>query len=66
MEPKYPNVHIQLSGRDGNAFAILGAVLRAMRQEALPEEEIAAFLTEANSGDYVHLLQTVIRWVNAS
>jgi hypothetical protein len=29
--PKYPDVHVQLSGRDGNAFAIIAAVVRALQ-----------------------------------
>jgi hypothetical protein len=27
-------------------------------------DELAAFTTEATSGDYDHLLQTVMRWVD--
>jgi hypothetical protein len=29
-----------------------------------PEAEIEEFLAEATSGDYDHLLQTVVRWVS--
>lgn len=66
MIPKYPNIHIQLVGEDGNAFAILGRVLRAMRAAGLPDEEVEAFRTEATAGDYDALLATVVRWVDAS
>ena len=61
--PKYPDITVQLTGNDGNAFAILGAVQRAMRRFGVPAEEVAAFYTEATSGDYNHLLQTAMRWV---
>ncbi len=63
MEPKYPNIKVQLSGRDGNAFAILGNVQGAMRRGGIPKEEIDAFITEATSGDYDNLLQTCVKYV---
>ena len=56
---KYPDVSVQLSGEDGNAFAILGRVIAAMRRAGLPPEEIEAFRREATAGDYDALLQTV-------
>ncbi len=63
METKYPDIEVQLSGEDGNAFAILGRVQRALRQADVPAEEIDQFRKEATSGDYDHLLQTCMRWV---
>ena len=35
---KYPEVVVQLSGEDGNAFAILGSVQKAMDRKARREE----------------------------
>lgn len=64
MTPKFPDVHVQLSGEDGNAFAILARVKRAMRKGGVPDEFIAEFREEAMSGDYDHLLQTVMDWVS--
>lgn len=66
MEVKYPEVHVQLSGRDGNAFAILGAVQEAMRRAGISVEERNAFYNEATSGDYDNLLRTAMRWVEVS
>jgi hypothetical protein len=63
-EVKYPNITVKLVGTDGNAFAILGKVKTALRKNDVPEEEIKKFQTEAIDGDYDHLLQTCIRWVN--
>lgn len=31
---KYPNIHVQLTGEDGNAFNIIGTVARAIRSSA--------------------------------
>jgi hypothetical protein len=59
---RYPDVVVQLTGEDGNAFAILGTVQRALRQ-AGHGDDVAEFFTEATSGDYDHLLRTCMRWV---
>jgi hypothetical protein len=63
MEPKYPNLTVKLVGEDGNAFAILGRCRRAMRGAGIDEDEIDAFLAEATTGDYDHLLATAVRWL---
>lgn len=60
---KYPEVHVNLIGADGNAFSILGIVTKALRRAGVSKEEIAEFQSEATSGDYHHLLSTVIEWV---
>lgn len=35
--PKYPDVEVQLTGGDGNAFAIIAAVRRALIKDVGPE-----------------------------
>jgi hypothetical protein len=62
--PKYPNITVQLLGRDGNAFAILGRVQSAMRRGGVPQEDIKKFMDEATKGDYDRLLTTVMSWVD--
>jgi hypothetical protein len=64
MTVKYPNVHVNLVGEDGNAFAILGRVMKAMRRADVDPAEIKAFQQEATGGDYDRLLQTCMRWVD--
>lgn len=64
MEIKYPNITVKLVGEDGNAFAILGRVIREMKRAGVPKLEQDAFRDEATSGDYDHLLQTCMRWVD--
>lgn len=66
MKIKHPEIEVKLVGRDGNAFAILGAVSKALKDGGVPEEEVQEFMTEATSGDYNHLLQTAIKWVDVS
>jgi hypothetical protein len=64
--PKYPHIHVQLTGEDGNAFFILGRVTRAMRLAGVPQPEIAAFSEEATAGSYDDLLVTVMKTVAVS
>ena len=63
-QPRYPQVHVKLVGEDGNAFAILCRVRKAMKDAKVPSAEIAAFTKEATSGDYGYLLRTVMEWVS--
>jgi hypothetical protein len=62
--PKHPE--IKLVGEDGNAFAIIGRVQRAMRRAHVPPEELDEFLSEAMSGDYSNVLMTAMRWVEVT
>lgn len=49
---------VKLIGRDGNAFAILGACQAAARKAGWSREKIDALLEDMMSGDYNHLLAT--------
>jgi hypothetical protein len=51
---------VELIGHDGNAFAVLGRCRRAARAAGWSDEQWARFEGEACSGDYDHLLATVI------
>jgi len=62
--PRHPEITVQLTCINGNAFNILGTVRRALEAAGLNQDEIDAFHTEATSGDYDHLLQTCMRWVD--
>ena len=63
-EVKYPEIEVQLTGEDGNAFAIMGAVSKALRRNGVSKEEIDRYMAESMSGDYDNLLRTAIKWVN--
>ena len=39
---RYPNIKAKLTGTDGNAYAILGRVLRALREAGVDEERSAS------------------------
>lgn len=66
MDVKYPDIDVQLSGQDGNAFAIIGNVTAALRRAGVSKEERDAFQAEATSGDYDNVIQTAMRWVNVN
>ena len=63
-EPSKPltNVRVQLTGTDGNAFAILGRVSRSLQQGGYAHL-VEPFYNEATAGDYDHLLQTCMKYV---
>ena len=60
------DIQVQLIGKDGNAFAVMGAVQRALRKAGAPKEEINQYLKEAMSGDYDNLLRTTMDWVEVA
>lgn len=59
---KYPHVHVQLTGKDGNAFMVLGLCQRAAQKAGLSKAESDEFFKEAQAGDYDHLLATCMKW----
>ena len=67
MTAIYPEVEVELSnGHDGNAFAILGSVSKALKRANIPKDKIDECMTEMRSGDYDKLLQTAMKWVNVT
>ena len=61
---KYPKIKVKLTGNDGNAFAIMGAVKTALRKGGVAKEEVDKYLAESMSGDYDNLLATACNWVS--
>lgn len=61
---KYPEITVQLTGEDGNAFAIIGNVMKAIRK-GVGSDEAKEFADEAMSqGSYDELLAYCMRMVN--
>lgn len=63
---KYPDIEVDLTGGSGNAGAIMGAVVKALRRAGVPAEEIDEYRRESMSGDYDNLLRTAMAWVDVS
>jgi hypothetical protein len=53
---------LRLVGKDGNAFAILGRAHQAARRAGMPEDEWKKIQAEATSGNYDHLLVTMLKY----
>lgn len=54
---------VKLIGEDGNAFYILGKVKHALKQAGL-HEQAEKYMEEATAGDYNHLLQVTMEYVD--
>lgn len=65
MKPKF-DIEVELSGEDGNAMSIIGRVRRALRKAGATEEQLKEFSDDAMSGDYNHVLQTCVKWVDVT
>ena len=61
---KYADVEVQLTGNDGNAFAIMGAVKKALKKAGASNDEIDEYMSESMSGDYDHLLRVAMDTVS--
>lgn len=61
--PKH-DITVKLTSQDGNAFAIMGAVQRALRKAGASKDEIAAYTKAAMAGDYNNLLRVTMETVN--
>jgi hypothetical protein len=59
---KIKQVKLRLIGIDGNAFSVLGAFRRQAKKENWTSEEIDAVCDEAQTGNYAHLLVTIMKY----
>ena len=53
-----------LVGVDGNAFAVMGYVLKAMRECKMSKEKQSDYQTKAMSGDYNNLLAVSVEMID--
>ncbi len=63
---KYPDIEVEISGIDGNAFSIMGTVQKALRRAGVSKEEQDQYFEEATSGDYDNVISTTMKWVSIS
>jgi hypothetical protein len=61
---KYPAITVELTGTDGNAFAVMGAVKKALQRAGVSQEEVSKYVAESTAGDYDNLLRVAMRWVD--
>ena len=53
-------VKMKLVGLDGNAFSLMGAFQSNARKQGWSKDEIDKVIKECMSGDYNHLLETLM------
>lgn len=61
--PKY-DIEVQLTGNDGNAFAIIASVRSALKNAGATTEELTQYSQESMRDDYDNLLRVASEWVN--
>ena len=54
---------VKLVGEDGNAFAIMGKVSKALRMAGADKEYINEYRKKSTSGEYDNLLITAMKYV---
>lgn len=54
---------VNLLGTNGNAFAIMGAVSKALKKEGADKEYIDKFKERAMSGNHNHLITVALEYV---
>jgi len=55
---------VKLVGEDGNVFAIMGRVKRALKEAGADKEYVMKYLEEAAGGNYDHLLAISMEYVD--
>ena len=63
---KYPQIVVRLVGEDGNSFAIMGRVAKALKRGGVKQPEVNEFYAECQaSHNQTALLIVVMKWVTA-
>lgn len=57
---------VMSEGMSPNAALIIVKVKRALRKAGCPDDVLEAFKAEAQSGDYDHLIQTAMKYVEVT
>lgn len=64
LTKKFPA--LKLTGTDGNAFSLMGKAIEHNRQHKIySKSDMNAIITECTSGDYNHLLMTLVHFFKA-
>ena len=63
-DARYPDVQVQLSGTDGNVFAIIGRVAAALRRAGEPAAATAFCAAAFRAGSYDAVLRLCLATVD--
>lgn len=64
--PTYPDVHVKLSGTDGNAFSVTALVAGALRRQVSAEAARNFAIEAMDQEGYDSLLRLVMKTVNVT
>ena len=53
---------VKLIGEDGNVFIVMAKAKKALKDAGADEELLKRFFEEATSGDYTHVLATIMKY----
>jgi hypothetical protein len=59
------DIKVKITGEDGNAFAILGKVSKALKKGGY-SDLVSSYREEAMSGDYNNLIRVTMKYVDVS
>lgn len=62
LDDSLPRPRVKVTGKDGNAFNILGIVSDALKKAGWSRAHVDLFLKEAMSGDYDNLLAVCAKY----
>jgi len=61
---KFPNIDVKITDNNGNAFFIIGAVIKAMKRGGCTKEQVDTYKKAAQSGNYDNLLRVTMDTIN--
>ena len=64
MKEPYEKPEVVLVGENGNAFAIMGRVKKALQRAGADKEYVDQYMKDSMSGDYDHLLRVAMKYVD--
>ena len=65
--PTYPDITVQLTGTDGNAWVLVGQVAGALKMGGVSREQVSEFCTNAfDAPSYDDLLTYLMETVNVA
>ena len=62
-KPLFESVHLDITGKDGNAFVIMGVVLDCLRQAGYSKNELDKIRDDMISGDYENLCNIAQKYI---
>jgi len=65
-EPKYPYIKVKLTGKEKNAFNIIGIIRKALKENDVPQAEITEVIDKMTQGGYSNLLRVAKETVKVS